>query len=513
MLLIIIGLIFSLLFENILALIKKPITQKIFTLLAGIIILTISILFIYKSISIFSLTFIYLTIFRIVNLIRLTDFKKQQDYLKRSFKRTLYFLTIIQAILIAFQYLFINGNRFSSINWIVLISINLIISFVTFREIRKKLIKFRMPSYNSAYLSNEQLPSITVAIPARNEDQDLRDCLESIIKSNYPKLEILVLDDCSQTRKTAEIIKEYAHDGVIFLQGEIPPKYFSAKNFAYQQLLNASNGEIIFFMGVDVRMEELSLRDLVEYFIISKKRMLSVLPSNEINSNGIFRTILIQPMRYFWELGLPRTLLKQPPVLSTFWGIYKKDIDEFGGFRGLKKDILPERTFARNYNKNEGMYEFFINSNGFQLKSVKTLAEQKDTAIRLKYPSLKQRLELLALVIAYKFIIFVLPFIEIIFGLISGNSSLTFFGIILLILSSSIFYFDVTITLRIKRYIVLIFSIPIAIYDIFLDFISMWKYEFGEVIWKDRNVCIPVMSSDQNEKDQLSQIRNFDDKG
>jgi hypothetical protein len=21
----------------------------------------------------------------------------------------------------------------------------------------------------------------------------------------------------------------------------------------------------------------------------------------------------------------------------------------------------------------------------------------------------------------------------------------------------------------------------------------MWQYEFGEVIWKDRNICIPIM--------------------
>jgi hypothetical protein len=32
-----------------------------------------------------------------------------------------------------------------------------------------------------------------------------------------------------------------------------------------------------------------------------------------------------------------------------------------------------------------------------------------------------------------------------------------------------------------------------AIYDICMLNYSMWQYEFGEVIWKDRNVCIPIM--------------------
>ena len=39
------------------------------------------------------------------------------------------------------------------------------------------------------------------------------------IASDYPKLEIIVLDDCSQDR-TAEIIRNFAHDGVRFIQSE-----------------------------------------------------------------------------------------------------------------------------------------------------------------------------------------------------------------------------------------------------------------------------------------------------
>jgi hypothetical protein len=35
--------------------------------------------------------------------------------------------------------------------------------------------------------------------------------------------------------------------------------------------------------------------------------------------------------------------------------------------------------------------------------------------------------------------------------------------------------------------------IPDVLYDIALLNYSMWQYEFDEVIWKDRNVCIPVM--------------------
>src|SRR4029077_9013676 len=62
-------------------------------------------------------------------------------------------------------------------------------------------------------IDETDLPTVTVAIPARNEDAQLDQCLQSLLAGDYPKLEIIVLDDCSQDR-TSEIIRRFAHDGV-----------------------------------------------------------------------------------------------------------------------------------------------------------------------------------------------------------------------------------------------------------------------------------------------------------
>ena len=38
------------------------------------------------------------------------------------------------------------------------------------------------------------------------------------------------------------------------------------------------------------------------------------------------------------------------------------------------------------------------------------------------------------------------------------------------------------------------FSLPICAFtEVVIGYLSMLKYEFGSVDWKDRNVCIPVM--------------------
>jgi hypothetical protein len=51
----------------------------------------------------------------------------------------------------------------------------------------------------------------------------------------------------------------------------------------------------------------------------------------------------------------------------------------------------------------------------------------------------------------------------------------------------------VTLTYR-HRFINSFWLLPVAgVYDVGLLNYSMWQYEFNEVIWKSRNVCIPVM--------------------
>ena len=55
------------------------------------------------------------------------------------------------------------------------------------------------------HYADKDLPSISVLIPARNETEELHACLDALVASDYPKLEILVLDDCSQERQPQKL--------------------------------------------------------------------------------------------------------------------------------------------------------------------------------------------------------------------------------------------------------------------------------------------------------------------
>ena len=147
--------------------------------------------------------------------------------------------------------------------WSVVATLQLLAATVLLISTARGLKHTAWPARVRTHYEDGELPTLTVAIPARNETDDLQFCLESLVASDYPKMEIIVLDDRSQTRRTPDIIRSFAHDGVRFVLGEEPKETWLPKNQAYDRLLGEASGEIILFCGVDVRFVPDTLRKIV----------------------------------------------------------------------------------------------------------------------------------------------------------------------------------------------------------------------------------------------------------
>jgi glycosyltransferase involved in cell wall biosynthesis len=337
---------------------------------------------------------------------------------------------------------------------------------------------------------------VTVAIPARNEDEQLIICLDSLISSDYPKLEILVLDDCSQSKRTSQIIRSYAQSGVTFIQGEAPKSNYLAKNFAYQELLEVANGQFILYAGVDVRFRSDSIRKIVEFILINKKNMISILPNTILPSRARLRVVLIQSLRYLWELGLPRRQFNKPPVLSTCWMINRQLLIHQGGFKGLRREIIPERTLASRISRIKDGYVFMKSGQYFGINSYKDFLAQYQTAIRVKYPSLKQRLELVMLVSIIEIVLFGGIIFDLLAAIFVPSWILLVWSIVIFGLINIVYFSLLKFLFNKYYYSALIYGSILLLVDVVLWNISMIKYEFSEVIWKNRNVCIPTMRLD-----------------
>jgi chlorobactene glucosyltransferase len=341
------------------------------------------------------------------------------------------------------------------------------------------------------HYADRELPTVTVAIPARNETEDLEQCLQSIVGSDYPKLEVIVLDDCSQTKRTPEIIKDFAQDGVRFIQGREPADTWLPKNQAYARLAEEASGEYILFCGVDVRFERQSVHKLVTTMLDRKKQMLCVLPRRLASAYG--HASLIQAMRYWWELVPPRRSFRRPPVLSSCWIIQSKVLSKAGGFAAIARSIVPEAYFAKFVLPGDG-YSFLRSTDGLGISSNKAVADQRNTAVRMRYPQLHRRPEQVAMLTCAEIIFLVLPFVMVVAGFWIEIGVVTQLLAALAAILLVVTYELSVLSTHVNTGGFGLIGQPLAaLTDIALLHYSMWRYELSIVEWKGRNVCVPVM--------------------
>ena len=432
-------------------------------------------------------------LYRIFNLLRIFKDRVQPQYLARIITRTSSFVIGLQMLVGASWYACWTFDLKNTTFWTVLGVMQFLGVLIIVASTERHLRKVRPPEQISQ-LSDKNLPTLTVAIPARNETDDLQACLASLIASNYPKLEILVLDDCSQNKRTSEIIRSFAQNGVRFLSGEEIKENWLAKNQAYQQLLDAANGDYVLFAGVDCRVEPDSLRRLIETALQKEKSMVSVIPINSLlGAEGQKESILLQPARYAWELSLPRKMFNRPPVLSTCWLISKKLLLSAGGFAAVSRSVVPESYFARVSSVHDG-YSFMQSDSNIGIRSTKAAPAQWDTAVRTRYPQLHRRPELVLLMTVAELFGFIMPFLFVVIYFIKDLYS--FLSLLAVANCLLVLYFYgrvVSFTFRTSILHGFIVAPLAAVADIYVLNYSMVRYEFSEVIWKGRNVCLPVM--------------------
>lgn len=477
--------------------INKTGTKQALALVLAALIAAITLdLVINYPLSVFSYLAALISVFRIINILRLLHGKKQPDYLDNiylnSAKSLGGFMIYLLAVSAFFYFVAATG-------W-TLVALLVISQFLVICVLAGSLIRnYRKTSLKGGnyFVKANDLPSLSVAIPARNETIDLEECLNSLIESDYPKLEILVLDDCSQTKHTPEVIKRYAQAGVVFIEGKEPPTSWSAKNYAYEQLLENASSDLILFCGVDARFNKNSLRLMVEVLRAKDKKMISFMPQNSDTGLSTVPKLAVQPWRYFFELSLPRKILKRPPVLSTCWLIYAADLKNQGGFKAVTRNILPERYFARQLIKENNEAYSFMRTLGSELdfKCQKDYTAQLSTANRTLYPMIGSRLEHVLPVTLFKVSVFTLPFVLFVTGLILRNWPLAAMSLINYLICAVCFFVIVKLTYGKSDYLALLFMPVLSLFDDYLTINSMYNYEFNEVIWKDRDVCIPLMRS------------------
>ncbi|MBI3889301.1 glycosyltransferase family 2 protein [Candidatus Saccharibacteria bacterium] len=348
-------------------------------------------------------------------------------------------------------------------------------------KLRRVLTLFRgeLPELNRTNI--DALPSVSLCIPARNEMHAMTTCLENALLSNYPKLEIIVLDDGSRDT-TGHLIKSFAHSGIRFVEGSPLPSAWLGKNHALEDLLRESSGSLVIFADVDTQFSVDSISQLVAYMQKTNADMVSVLPFrlNVMRSSAVFATF-----RHFWNI-VSHTKAK-PAVASNAWMIKRSVISEkFNGFKSVAQNVRPEREVAQQLSL-EGTYRFIISNNVLGMSYEKKLSSQYETSIRIYYPDFG--LGGIALRI-FLLIIALTPYLFVVYGISTLDYLLVVVSFIVTLFISFInaWYLGVV---KSNNYGVTSLCLPfIMLREIYLLAASFVLYKTGRVTWKGRPVSL-----------------------
>ncbi len=328
-----------------------------------------------------------------------------------------------------------------------------------------------------------QLPTVSLLIAARNEHHAIRKSLKAALESEYPKLEIIVLDDCSQDATDA-VVRSFAKDGVRFIEGSLPAQGWQARNQAYDKLLDEASGEYVMVAGADVRLSPQSIRSIMQLMLNKHYDMVSLMPHRR--KAGLLTSILLLP-RNFWVLAWLRTE-DNPPSMTTLWVANREKLQKSGGFEAVRAAINPERYFARYFAMN-GRYRFLAGAHGYGVTTRKRISSQFETEVRTIYPSLRRSVVRAALASFAMVALLLVPFVAIWLPIEPVARAIWSMSVLLLVVAH-LFVYVVTLP---RTWIVGLVNFPLVFtLEWLLLHVSMYRYEFGEVLWKGRNVCEPI---------------------
>ena len=337
----------------------------------------------------------------------------------------------------------------------------------------------RRHKYRPAAIDVE-LPTVSVCIPARNEMHAMTECLERVIASEYPKLEIIVLDD-SSVDDTSVLIKSFAHAGVRFVDGRPLPDGWLGKNNALQGLLEEASGRYILFLDVDTTLKPHSITRIVSQLVASDLPLISVMPQRE---DGLRASIFLGTLRYFWVLLTGS--VKNPAVSAATWLVSREKLLGLGGFEHYKDHTQPEIIIAHELGITSGK-QLIISTKELGVSYEKKWSSQVETSIRLLRPLFGSSIAAIS-VTALLLLCVIAPISGFVIFLLSGFATGVYLSLAVLLLTTLLSLRFFKVAWRYGWWLGAVHWPYVVLQEAVLVLISVVSYARGSVTWKARPI-------------------------
>ncbi len=349
---------------------------------------------------------------------------------------------------------------------------------------------------------------ISVIIPARNEEQNINACLDSVINQSYPKelFEIIVVDDHS-TDNTATIVNAFDLPGIklVTLKDFVTSDAINSyKKKAIEIAIQQSSGDLIVTTDADCIVPKNWLQTIAAFYE-ERKPSFIVMPVCITCSNKFIE--IFQSLDFMTLQGITGASVNKKfhsMCNGANLAYTKKAFTDVNGFAGIDNIASGDDMLLMHkiYKQNPAAVLFLKSKDVIvQTQPVKTIKEFFNQRIRWaskadKYDD-KRIFAVLLIVYLFNLLLLILPLVA-----LFKNIPLSLHLYPITITAS---VFELWLFLLFTKTIVeLIFLFPVAkffrqqkllwwfpllqIFHIVYTVIAGWLGKFGSYSWKDRNV-------------------------
>lgn len=352
-------------------------------------------------------------------------------------------------------------------------------------------------------------PLVSILIPARNEELNIKKCIMSLLKQDYPNIEILVLDDNSSDN-TPIIVKqiEGKDSRVKLITGKPLKSGWLGKSYACWQLSRYAKGKYMFFTDADTLHLKNSVSNILGCLIKNNLDALSAIP-RQVMVTIHERLVIIWV--YFGILSLmPLLPVKKSknPLFSTANGqciLLKSDVyRKIGGHKSVKNKILEDIHISKQVKRHGYKFMFFDGSRNISCRMYRSFNELIAGISKVIFAAFGYNTPTMVAAIVIISALFLFPFILLPLGLLLFNWPDAIINLIAIQIFI-ILIMRITMAIRLKNRVIDCFLHPLSmIYIILICINSILQARSGEgVYWKDRRY-------DVHNKDYLDLIDNHE---
>jgi chlorobactene glucosyltransferase len=211
-------------------------------------------------------------------------------------------------------------------------------------------------------------PLISVCVPARNEERNIRTCVEAILAQDYPNFKVIVLEDRS-TDATGEILRSLAaqNDKLKVIRGSDLPKGWAGKPYALFQASKAARGEWLCFVDADTFLSPSTLSSCYAKAIETKADMFTIMTFQIMGS--FWEKIVMPIVMTALSVGFSPRKVNDPKskdaIANGQFILIKRSVyDAIGGHESVKDQIVEDKAISEQVKWNG--YRLIV-ANGYSI--------------------------------------------------------------------------------------------------------------------------------------------------